>query len=230
MQSLLAAAAPPEAASVPVWMMIVAVVSMAGAGLVGWYARCAIERSARRDVEAYESELVRAANCARDRALSDKSEVEARYQRLHGTHAECESALLGMQTRLRDRDGEVETLKRHLGEALSEAERNRHVIEELQQRVTDVQAAAEERVRLDGAPEWLRALPDGPKDDLTAIRGLGSILEQRLNAMGVFHFSQLAQMTAEHADWIAPRINVVPGRLIHDRWAEQARRLQSASD
>ena len=82
----------------------------------------------------------------------------------------------------------------------------------------------------DGTPGWLRSSPDGPSDDLTAIRGLGPVMQERLNALGVFHFSQLAQMTDENASWIAARIHIVPGRLMHDRWAEQAQMLQSAAD
>ena len=32
-------------------------------------------------------------------------------------------------------------------------------------------------------------------------------------------------MTPENAHWIAMKIHVVPGRILRDRWAEQAREM-----
>jgi predicted flap endonuclease-1-like 5' DNA nuclease len=74
----------------------------------------------------------------------------------------------------------------------------------------------------------LRA-PDGPRDDLKAIRGIGPGLEQALNALGVFHYCQLAGLTSEEIDWLGKRLGSFPGRIRKDRWPAQARRLFAAS-
>jgi predicted flap endonuclease-1-like 5' DNA nuclease len=227
---LLTVATPPEAASVSPWMLLAAVALAVGGGVLGWIARRAVERSARRDVKAYESELVRASHCARDRALEEKGDIEERYSRVQREHASCSTQFGGMQGRLQARDDELENLAQQLTAATREREHQAQETEQLRQRLTDVESAYEERAKRDGAPEWLRSTPDGPSDDLTTIRGLGPVTQERLNALGVFHFSQLAQMTAENASWIALRIHIVPGRLMRDRWAEQAQMLQSAAD
>ena len=80
-------------------------------------------------------------------------------------------------------------------------------------------------VRLDGAPGWLLASPDGPKDELQSMRGLGPKLEGKLNKLGVFHFHQLARMTPRDADWIAKKVDAFAGLNRRYRWADQARGL-----
>jgi predicted flap endonuclease-1-like 5' DNA nuclease len=96
---------------------------------------------------------------------------------------------------------------------------------ELERRVASLEASIEKRDARDGTPDWLMAEPDGARDDLTAIRGLGSVLEERLNGLGIYRYRQLAQMTEANAFWIGMKIHVVPGRIERDRWAEQAREL-----
>jgi branched-chain amino acid transport system ATP-binding protein len=76
-------------------------------------------------------------------------------------------------------------------------------------------------------PGWLLAKPSGPKDALSRIRGLGRATELRLNALGVFHFSQLSNMTEEDAEWLAARIQVPSERMQRERWASQAQALES---
>jgi len=211
-------------------MLLAVAAAAAGGGVLGWIARRAAERSARRDVAAYESEVVRASACARDRAQKEKADIEERLSRLQREHATCGSRFGGMQGRLQNRDGEIGTLEQQLTAVTQERESQTEIIEQLRQRLNEVESADQERARRDGTPGWLRNSPDGPSDDLTAIRGLGPVMQERLNALGVFHFSQLAQMTDKNASWIAARIHIVPGRLIRDRWAEQAQMLQSSAD
>jgi predicted flap endonuclease-1-like 5' DNA nuclease len=230
MQFLLSVAGPPAASGISPWILVAGLFLAVGGGLVGWVARKAVERAALRDLDAYQSEVTRASNCARDRALAEKQEIEERYTRLHREHADCTTSISGIQARIRERDATLESLELRLSGAQKDIERKDGEIRELKQRLIDFETAVEDRARRDGTPEWLLGAPDGPKDALTAIRGLGPIMEQRLNELGVFHFSQLARMTEENARWFAMRLGVVPGRLTRDRWAEQARSLQSGSD
>ncbi len=74
-------------------------------------------------------------------------------------------------------------------------------------------------------PGWLLERPDGAPDDLKEIYGIGPVLEARLNQLGIYHFRQMAQLTANDVAWVAARINSFPDRIVRDRWVEQARRL-----
>jgi predicted flap endonuclease-1-like 5' DNA nuclease len=79
------------------------------------------------------------------------------------------------------------------------------------------------RQRHDDAPNWLLSGPQGSKDDLKAIRGLGPVIERDLNKLGVFHFHQLARMTEKDVHWIAGRIHSFTGLNTRYAWAKQAR-------
>jgi predicted flap endonuclease-1-like 5' DNA nuclease len=200
-------------------------VAAALGGWVGWVLRRRRTRSRRRAEEAWESEMVRAAGCARDRAVQEKDHLEDRLDRLLEEHGRCEKRVAGLVKQLRDRDDAIDTTKRELSAALEAQEERTTRARTLDRRVAELEASIEERDHRDGAPNWLLAEPDGAADDLTAIRGLGEVLEQRLNDLGVYCYRQLAQMTPENAHWIAMKIHVVPGRILRDRWAEQAREM-----
>ena len=119
----------------------------------------------------------------------------------------------------------IEKLEQDLSDAAREHEQRTGQARELDRRVAELEASIEQRDQLDGAPNWLMSGADGDKDDLTAIRGLGPTIERRLNRLGIYHYRQLAQMTADNAHWIAVKIHVVPGRILRDRWAEQAQMM-----
>lgn len=66
--------------------------------------------------------------------------------------------------------------------------------------------------------------PDAPADDLERIRGIGPVLKERLNRLGVTTFAQIAAFT--EAD--LARVDEVldfRGRIQREGWVEQARAL-----
>jgi NADH-quinone oxidoreductase subunit E len=73
-------------------------------------------------------------------------------------------------------------------------------------------------------PSGLLERPDGEKDDLKAVRGIGPVIEKTLNELGVFHFRQIAAWSTEELVWVDDHINF-QGRALRDRWVEQAQQL-----
>jgi predicted flap endonuclease-1-like 5' DNA nuclease len=73
------------------------------------------------------------------------------------------------------------------------------------------------------APERLKA-PDGSADDLTRIKGIGPKLLSRLNAIGIYHFRQIAKWSDADIRWVEATL-ARQGRVTRDAWVEQARRL-----
>ncbi|WP_313791144.1 hypothetical protein [Oryzibacter oryziterrae] len=89
--------------------------------------------------------------------------------------------------------------------------------------VTDpVKAAAADQVGL--RPMALSGPREGRADDLKKIKGIGPQNEARLNALGIFHFSQIAAWTEAEAKWIGTYL-AFPGRIEREHWIEQARDL-----
>lgn len=70
----------------------------------------------------------------------------------------------------------------------------------------------------------LFATPKGPKDDLTAIKGVGPKLSDRLNDLGVTQYAQIGALTAKQAAELGDRIGY-KGRVERDGWVRQARAL-----
>jgi predicted flap endonuclease-1-like 5' DNA nuclease len=66
--------------------------------------------------------------------------------------------------------------------------------------------------------------PIGAADDLKLIKGVGAVLERRLNDAGVFHYWQIAQMRKAQIDSLEAVLRF-PGRMVRDNWKAQARAL-----
>lgn len=61
-------------------------------------------------------------------------------------------------------------------------------------------------------------------DDLKRIKGIGKQNEQRLNALGIWHFSQIAEWTSDQVSWVGSYLSFV-GRIERENWVEQAKIL-----
>ena len=62
-------------------------------------------------------------------------------------------------------------------------------------------------------------------DDLQMIKGVGPFIAEKLNALGIFTFEQVGNMTAEIEEQVNVAIEFFPGRIKRDDWAGQAKQL-----
>ncbi|OUX25536.1 MAG: hypothetical protein CBE15_00955 [Euryarchaeota archaeon TMED255] len=62
-------------------------------------------------------------------------------------------------------------------------------------------------------------------DDLQKIKGIGPFIAEKLNALGIYKFSQLANMTSEIEEEVNVAIEFFSGRIKRDEWAKQARNI-----
>jgi predicted flap endonuclease-1-like 5' DNA nuclease len=73
-------------------------------------------------------------------------------------------------------------------------------------------------------PAALSAPRNGAPDDLRLIEGVGAQAQATLNAIGIFHFDQLARWTPANVAWVDQYLNL-RGRIADQRWVEQAGKL-----
>jgi NADH-quinone oxidoreductase subunit E len=73
-------------------------------------------------------------------------------------------------------------------------------------------------------PKLLKKPRQGKADDLRKIKGLGPKLEEKLNALGVYHYDQILSWTDEQVDWVDAQIGA-QGRIVREGWVEQAKAL-----
>jgi small subunit ribosomal protein S2 len=70
----------------------------------------------------------------------------------------------------------------------------------------------------------LLAAPRGAPDDLAKLPGVGPQIVKKLNDAGVFHYWQVAAMTADDVTKVDADLKLA-GRIARDNWVEQARAL-----
>ncbi len=66
--------------------------------------------------------------------------------------------------------------------------------------------------------------PDGVGDNLTTISGIGPVIEEKLHAMNITTFAQIAVLTAGEIAEINEKLSF-EGRIEREEWVEQAKAL-----
>ncbi|WP_128515995.1 hypothetical protein [Tabrizicola thermarum] len=71
--------------------------------------------------------------------------------------------------------------------------------------------------------ERLSAPRGGVADDLKEIEGIGPAIEKLVNGLGFYHFDQIAAWTDEDVARVDAELRTFKGRIVRDKWVEQAR-------
>jgi len=73
-------------------------------------------------------------------------------------------------------------------------------------------------------PQGLAAPRQAKADNLQRIKGIGPVNEQKLNALGIFHYDQIAGWGRPEIRWVGTYLSF-PGRIDRENWVSQASRL-----
>lgn len=79
------------------------------------------------------------------------------------------------------------------------------------------------KVKKPDGPERLSAPRKGIADDLKEIEGIGPALEKLCNALGFYHFDQIAKWSAEDVAWVDANMKTFKGRIVRDKWIAQSK-------
>ena len=79
-------------------------------------------------------------------------------------------------------------------------------------------------------PEALSGPRAGQADDLKKIKGIGPKLEELCNALGFYHFDQIANWTQAEVEWVDTNLEGFKGRVTRDTWVEQAKLLTEGKE
>jgi predicted flap endonuclease-1-like 5' DNA nuclease len=69
--------------------------------------------------------------------------------------------------------------------------------------------------------------PDVEPDDLLRLKGVGPKLARTLMDMGITNYRQIAAWSPEDIAAVDARLGVFSGRIVRDKWVEQARLLDA---
>jgi len=78
-------------------------------------------------------------------------------------------------------------------------------------------------------PKTLEAPLNGKADNLCKIKGIGPVIESKLNDLGIFHFEQIASWGEEEIAWVDSHLSF-SGRIIRENWVGQAKLLAKGED
>jgi predicted flap endonuclease-1-like 5' DNA nuclease len=73
-------------------------------------------------------------------------------------------------------------------------------------------------------PVLLTEAPKAGTDKLSSIKGIGPVLEKKLNELGVYSFEQIASWDATQELWIGTKM-AFPKRVTKEEWVKQAKEL-----
>ncbi len=79
-------------------------------------------------------------------------------------------------------------------------------------------------------PEALTEARGGKADDLKQIKGVGPKMEKMCNALGFYHFDQIANWTADEVAWVDQNLEGFKGRVTRDNWVAQAKTLAAGGE
>lgn len=79
-------------------------------------------------------------------------------------------------------------------------------------------------------PQRLDAPRDGQPDDLRRISGIGPVIQDKLNEMGIYHYDQIAAWSDEEVTWVESHLEGFQGRATRDGWVDHAKTLASGGE
>lgn len=78
-------------------------------------------------------------------------------------------------------------------------------------------------------PAVLDAPRESGKDNLCRIKGIGNVIEGKLNDLGVYHFDQIAAWSAKEIEWVDSHL-AFSGRIVREDWIGQAKILAEGAE
>ncbi len=78
-------------------------------------------------------------------------------------------------------------------------------------------------------PHGLKKAREGGANNLTRVKGIGPASEKKLNALGVWHFDQIAAWKKAEVQWVGSYL-AFPGRIEREEWVKQARVLAKGGE
>lgn len=184
-----------------------------------------------------------------DDAKEREAQHEARLKQLQdevlqadSAHAETKERLIALQLEQKAIEQRTQPLEAELEQARRAARQAMDLEAQLRRRLEAAQEELAQLKRGDNASAPTPALPPplqpvampatpspgtAAGDDLTRIKGIGKVMQKKLNELGITHFRQLAELSGPEIRKINEAIEF-PGRVEREHWVQQARDLMTA--
>jgi predicted flap endonuclease-1-like 5' DNA nuclease len=180
-------------------------------------------QTAREQLRKAEHTLARARETFREdffAATREKERLQAELENNKSEIARLQNELLITQSSLQNLQQKNIQLER----TLDKEQLSKH---ELEVNLDEVRLQTEEKqhTQSDFMAERILAVTKIEKediDDLKEIKGIGPVIEKKLNMLGIVSFKQVSEFTDEVIGQISHAVKFFPDRIMRDQWVRQA--------
>ena len=173
-----------------------------------------------------------------DRLNNVLSDREDRLTALDADVKAVRQELVVKDDALRKKEGEVTQLREEISGLKTRNEETTREIEQLKREHTqteqdliekdEVLSRVAQKKHLLNYDSFGKATA-ADKQDLKLISGIGPFIEQKLNALDIFTFAQIASFSKNDIETVTGAIGFFPGRIERDKWIPQAKELMKGS-
>ncbi len=166
-----------------------------------------------------------------DRLIALVKDREASVTALAADLDKSKSNLIALEAKNKKQSEEIVALKKEIdglkalhAEAVKEIDQlkleGKHIEQELQEKDAVLTRIAQKKHLLNY--ESFGKATAAEKNDLKIISGIGPFIEEKLNALDIFTFKQIAKFTKKDVSTVTDAIEFFPGRIDRDKWIPQA--------
>ena len=167
---------------------------------------------------------------ARETFREDFFTTTREKERLQGELENSKHEITRVQSELHASQSSLQSLQQiniQLERTLNKEQVSKHELEVNLEEVRH-QSEQKEHIQSDFITERILAATQIEKediDDLKEIKGIGPVIEKKLNILGIVSFKQVSELTREAIEQISHTVKFFPGRIKRDQWMKQAATL-----
>ncbi len=156
-------------------------------------------------------------------ATREKERLQAELESINSELARLQTELLTTQSSLQN----LQQINIQLERTLNKEQLSKHELE-VNLKEVRLQKEEKEHSKTDFISERILAATQIEKediDDLKEIKGIGPVIEKKLNILGIVSFKQVSEFTDEAIEQISHAVKYFPDRIKRDQWVKQAAEL-----
>jgi len=156
-------------------------------------------------------------------ASREKERLQVELENSKHEITRMQNELLASQSSLQ----ELQRINIQLERTLNKEQVSKHELEVNLEEVL-YQTEQKEHTQSDFISERILAATQIEKDDiddLKEIKGIGPVIEKKLNILGIVSFKQVSELTNEAIEQISHTVKFFPDRIKRDQWVKQAATL-----
>ncbi|MGH1538760.1 MAG: hypothetical protein ACRBDX_12070 [Gammaproteobacteria bacterium] len=162
---------------------------------------------------------------AENRAQASSAAVVQEYKgKLSSIEKELESSKLDLSM-LREHEHTIEALKNKIKTKPIPTLKPSAKPAKKQDSKAATKTASKPAAGLKAPAKGLNIAAASVKDDLQVVKGIGPVMERKLNDFGVYSYEQLGRLKGADIETLATTLGSFPDRIDRDKWVSQSKKL-----